>query len=174
MVPGLLCTHPCKTCSSANTASCTSCYTTLSTISEKHLFSNTCLTACPSGYYAEATTLVCTACDTRCLTCSSSSTCDTCSTTGTYRYLYESMCYANSCPTTTYESSSFECSDCSSPCNECSGGSGNGNCLSCSVGANSLVNLLDTTCYSTCPNGYVPISRVCSACTSPCLTCTIN
>jgi len=173
MVPGLLCQHPCRTCLSSNTASCTSCYTDSDTIIEKYLLSSVCLSSCPDGYYADSN-YQCQECDYRCNTCSSGSTCDTCSTSSTYKYMYESMCYI-SCPVSTYEDSTYECEDCRTPCDSCTG-QGNGNCLSClQSNYNSLQYQLGTTCYSSCPEGYLASgSKVCVECTSPCSTCAVT
>ena len=93
LIPNYGCTLPCKTCNSVKTSQCYSCFTDVDSILEKYLYSQKCLTACPSGYYADSS-YTCIKCDETCLTCKNGTSCASCNTAGAYPYFYNawSLC----------------------------------------------------------------------------------
>ena len=114
-----LCVAPCSTCTSVSF--CLSCAT-------NYLTNNTCVVAslCPSGTYANLTSLTCDACSANCSTCSSvSSNCTSCISP----YFYFNGSCINSCPSGMFQNSTV-CSSCVSPCQTCVSAAV---CLSCST-----------------------------------------
>jgi len=148
MVPSYPCDYPCRTCLGGSYKSkCYSCFTSLSYVTEKYYYDNQCLTACPSGFYADSD-LECQDCNNVCLTCSDSSTCDTCDSSGNYPYLYGQWCYSV-CPDGTYASGNT-CQACDSKCKTCSGSSTT--CTSCDTsGTYKYKN--GNSCVSSCDTG---------------------
>jgi proprotein convertase subtilisin/kexin type 5 len=71
---------------------------------------------CQPGFYDNAT-LLCVACNFKCLTCNSSTVCLTCDQTTNYRIINGSQC---SCMPGFYDTGAAICSICTFPCATCS------------------------------------------------------
>ncbi|EAR95046.2 TNFR/NGFR cysteine-rich region family protein (macronuclear) [Tetrahymena thermophila SB210] len=159
------CNPQCATCSGGNSNNCLSCQGSLFFNSQ----SNSCVSPCPDGYYANSTGNLCSTCDPKCKTCSGN-TLNNCLSCSGSLYLYGNTCVAD-CPSGKYQNTNNNtCSSCNSSCTTCSGPDPN-NCLSCS---NSLyLNSSNNTCVSICPNGTYQNSsgNICSACHTTCATC---
>lgn len=125
-----------------------------------------CVQSCQT-YGTVPNILICSPCDSHCLTCLSSITnCLTCNTSSTYPYLYNNTCL-NSCPNGYYnDNTTFLCFPCKSPCETCLSSS-QYQCISCI----SPYALYGTVCSSSCPLTYFSNGSQCSACIQPCLTC---
>ena len=162
------CHSTCKTCVGPANTDCTSCSGTLFL----NPVLNTCTTTCPTTYYKDNTTNLCTRCYQHitgtsqlqsCKTCDgpNSNNCLTCNT-GVYYDPVNKQC-VYSCPAQTWaDSSTYTCKACYVPadpstppfaCASCSGTTSN-KCLSCFSGA--FLDPTTSTCVSTCPNGYYP------------------
>jgi hypothetical protein len=155
----IVCSIPCKTCTSVN--NCITCATGYS------LYGLSCILACPSAYISIAQ--VCLTCTSPCLTCTPTQTTCTSCVTSLSPSVYLTSSYtcviAANCPTQTYaDTSNYKCVACVSPCLTCSTAV---ICLSCVTGTSFYIN----KCLSSCPTGYASVSSICTACTSPCLTC---
>lgn len=122
----ILCQLPCKSCTS-NISVCLSCYNNTS-ISANNLYyslNNSCLSSCPTGFYASLD-LICIACSSICLTCvSTTSNCASCNSTSPYPALNISngvgTCLS-ACPTYYYlttMTNPSQCTICVSPCSTC-------------------------------------------------------
>ena len=111
--------------------------------------------------------MVCTACQSPCLNCNSSTSCLSC----LIGYLHNFTC-ASTCPTGLYaEGSNNSCIACTNNCLTCASSA---ICQSCLP----TYFLYQSTCISACPKGYFPnpsanssIGGTCSSCSLPCLTC---
>jgi hypothetical protein len=71
-----------------------------------YMYNGACGTTCPTGYWANGTTLNCDQCSTNCTSCTSAVTCQTCSS-GYYRYLINSTCLSP-CPTYYYNVTTYD------------------------------------------------------------------
>ncbi len=159
-----LCSNTCYNCTSSATT-CTSCST-------GYLYSSTCVTTCPDGWYISGTN--CAKCDSSCCTCqTSATTCKSCSCLSSTIYLYEGTCIT-SATCKTYSGyvpvfSTYTCSQCDTTCKQCTGTTAA--CTSCQ---GSLI-LSGTSCVSSCgAQEYIDTStsiRQCSPCSSSCNGC---
>lgn len=124
----LKCTMPCRSCSTLLPNVCTSCYssTTVTSMIYFDALTSQCYAICPTGQWANPTTLLCTACDPNCLTCSTSAVfCLSCYPTSTYPYLsitnITQTC-VSSCSIGYYPDKTLSivtCKACKSPCVTC-------------------------------------------------------
>ena len=141
----------------------------------------TCLTTCPTGYYANTTTQTCELCVTNCTDCIGSSTyCTVCDAGFGWT---DYSCY-NPCPSGYYmEASGANCTACSLYCAECQTNSTT--CTSCTMGGTYNAYLLNDsaltgTCETSCPISYYIENysgagpNMCLACDTACLECTGN
>lgn len=137
--------------------------------------STLCVNPCPSGYYGDPNTNLCTLCPSGCSVCSYGSgllPCTSCKvSSGVYYYLDSTTnnCVPQ-CPSTYYANSTdLTCRACTGNCATCIDAS---NCLTCV--ASSYLGVGTTTCHSTaCPAGqYNPTGSLkCQACNMFCLNC---
>lgn len=114
----------CKACI-PNCINCVTSTSCLSCGSGYYLYSGTCTSSCPSGFFANTGNNTCTGCIPPCQTCNSSSICLSCST----GYLDSSKCTLQ-CNYTSYISSNFVCTLCAAPCTSCYSST---LCMSCSL-----------------------------------------
>lgn len=145
----LYCSVSCMTCLSANSSACTSCY------SGAYLDQNsqTCSSTCSNGFYPDSSSGIglCLPCVAPCLYCTSATYCLSC--LGTSLFLVNGSCLG-----------------CLDPCQTCS--TLRTNCTSCNTNS-SYPYLYSASCNSNCLFGYFPDSSYqCTACTSPCASCT--
>lgn len=150
----LPCVSPCRTC--LNLTACLSC-------SRGFLDGAACVGSCPQLFFANLTARVCQSCHPRCTSCNNTST--NCLACADGFFLLGSSCL-QACPLLTHYPNGSRCEACRSPCLQCVSLL---ECLSCQSGY-----LLDSRCYSQCPDGYFGnlTSRACSPCPDPnCLKC---
>jgi proprotein convertase subtilisin/kexin type 5 len=129
-----------------------------------------CISACPSPItYTDTINNICQNCPTNCSYCSGFPI-TICTACNPGYYLDQNRCYLT-CQTNGYVINGLVCTNCSAPCITCSGLVTN--CTSCNVSSLNIY-LFNNNCLSTCGSGYYNnvISDICSACTSPCETCT--
>eukprot|EP01135_Chromosphaera_perkinsii_P004276 Nk52_evm4s274 gene=Nk52_evmTU4s274 len=126
-----------------------------------------CTTANNGYYISSGTTAV--ACSANCEACTSSA-CTTCRPT----YVMSGVT-ARTCGCTTGYFSGVvgnatyaTCNACSANCNACSSATV---CTTCDAASKKVTNGTVVSCESTCPTGQLDVSGVCTACTSPCATC---
>jgi hypothetical protein len=134
------CALPCMTCSSTNSSSCLSCYSTTQVTPSVyfHSSSKNCYTICPATTYNNNVSLVCSPCDSNCLTCLGSPTfCTKCIINSTFPFLSitnsTQTCIA-SCGSGFYGDKTLDpatCVACKSPCATCTASDV---CLSCVPG----------------------------------------
>lgn len=174
------CTLPCKTCTSSPTV-CLSCYN-ISSVNTNNLYfsgNKTCLTVCPTGYYA-STDLICIACSSTCLTCSIIGTnCTSCNLSSGYPALnitnYTGSCLT-SCPNTFYlnkNATPAQCALCDSTINHCYFCSDINVCTKCVAG----FFLQNSQCVSSCLiNVSLPNNSTwtCDNCSLQCATCSVS
>ncbi|GAA5891563.1 hypothetical protein JCM5296_004259 [Sporobolomyces johnsonii] len=137
------CDSSCATCSGASTY-CTSCST-----SSQLVLNGTCISSCPTGYFAPASnSSTCLACHPDCETCGP--TFDACLTCPSARPVLSSSgtCLVTCARTEYYDTAEGECVACDSECATCSG-AGASSCLSC----NGDSRLRDGSCVSTAADG---------------------
>jgi len=136
------CSSPCQQCSTSPTT-CLSCLPTPNLLTIYFSPNNTCMSACPSGYFVNGT--ICSLCIAPCLTCLNATACSTCNATTIY-YSLNNSCISG-CPTGYYNDSSGNCTLCVLPCLTCTTAT---SCLSCAT--NYLYN---SSCInaSSCPAG---------------------
>lgn len=118
-----------------------------------------------------------------CATCHSNGTCKSCYALGTgsntnftyggYYFLTSTGVCVTSCSGNFYNSSN-SCIQCTAPCYGCtSPGTVCTSCINTTINGTGPFYYFNGTCATTCPNGYFQDSgNVCSACSSPCVTCT--
>jgi proprotein convertase subtilisin/kexin type 5 len=154
----LPCQSPCSTCTSQSV--CLSCLSN----SSKPYFdttTNTCIAACPTGYYGSVN--VCVPCSILCKECSGNSTnCTICDTT---QYAFFNNTCVALCPTGYFNVSS-NCTQCDVSCLTCV--TSPTNCLLCASGY--VTNGTAGVCTNSCPPGSVPYNGSCG-CLVNCLTC---
>lgn len=152
-------TKDCATCEGL-AINCTSCISL-------NLQGSQCVAVCTAGF--TGINKVCVACTSNCKTCSNlQSNCTSCLPSLTPPVYLSNFECVTSCPDYTYaNSSNSECTNCISPCEKCLSST---LCTSCLVG----YNLLNNTCYTTCPYGYLGVNRICTRCTSPCDFCSLT
>ena len=153
------CTGDCATCVDYATK-CTSC-------KSFNLDGYDCVPTCPSTKVPVNKT--CIPCLSPCLTCSNIPTnCTSCVPNLSPKVFLNNYYCTETCPDYTFSNlTTSKCDSCQSPCLKCTSSSG---CLSCVNGK----FFLGTSCYDTCPNGYIGINKICQPCTSPCMTCEIT
>lgn len=153
------CVAPCSTCTSVSF--CTGCQ-----VNYLNSAAGSCVasTSCPSGTYANGTTMICTTCPTGCTGCVSDSNCTSCDST---IYVFYNFKCLVSCPGGTYRVG-VTCQNCSSTCLGCSGT--DSTCTSCLA---PLV-LYNSVCQAGCPEKYYNSSGVCTNCLTQCLTCSAS
>ena len=110
-----------------------------------------CGTDCTDGYYKNFSSNECTTCNSSCATCTDADTCLTCSR-GYFKQPNTQTCL-DSCPIYGYwhSSGNRSCSPCAEECLACSGPA-NDDCYLCK--ANYYMQPFNSTCSSTCPEGY--------------------
>jgi len=162
------CDPSCKTCLTYGTAYSDGSPTTcLSCSSSKLLLSNQCYSSCPLGYYAN--NLVCSACMSNCLTCTSRNQCASCQAPLAY-YSQQclSVCPGGSVYYLNISNSQTYCVGCPSNCQLCTSSS-TPTCTSCSAN----YYLSGGACVASCPGGLLPnLTNVCVAC--QCNTCSMT
>ena len=172
----LSCHDSCKTCSAGDVNSCKSCNSP--NYLQSTLSASACLTTCPDGYYPDTISRDCLACDTTCLTCSSSGStyCLTCKKNSYLKSLPAPSSCISTCLDGKYlDSVSSECLLCDRSCKTCAAGDAN-SCIGCNS-PNYLQSMFNASaCLTTCPDGNYPdtISRNCLLCYNTCLTCSSN
>ena len=111
------CDSTCYTCNGTTINNCLTCNIT-GTYKYFMNGNKTCMSACPTGYYADAS-YICQSCDSTCYTCNgaNATNCLTCNTTGTYKYLMNTnnTCML-ACPPGYYANGSYICQFCNSTC----------------------------------------------------------
>ena len=178
-------THTCAACDIA-CATCTNSPSPCQSCNSSYsYFNETCLSACPAGYYGAVITnftyKICTPCNQACLTCYGGT--DTqCYTCNFDMMLYKSGSWCKSACAVGwgYILDSQYCTHCNPRCVSCFN-NGN-NCTTCrTTGSNAgfqiITDFVANTgpCYGICPNGYFAnlTTRFCDLCTSPCKTCNL-
>ncbi len=170
------CYSGCKTCSTTAANACTAC------LYQYFLVNNSCLAACPSGYFGSEKTAICTQCVSPCASCVGlSATPYFCLSCVTGYYLWDYSCvtpcpnllfgYLGNClavcPQTTFaDTTTHNCLNCISNCLECP------SVTTCSLCVNNAF-LLSGVCYLICPAGYYgdSSSSLCLGCDGNCLSC---
>lgn len=175
----LKCDASCTKCSGTPT-NCTFCGLMGST--SIYLYSGTCLTICPNGYYALISTTSsnkCAPCASGCSICTGAAltNCQACTTVGVSDYYLDiggTTC-ALTCLTGQFAGSNHQCASCDPNCAQCVGTATN--CTFCSKATGMF--LYQSVCYSVCPSGFfgainslANTTDACLACTTGCLTCT--
>lgn len=149
------CIINCSTCAIV-ASNCTSC------ASPYFNYNGTCVNTCPSGLFQNVT--VCSSCVLPCATCTSSSSCLSCATNF---YTNNSCVIASLCPVGTFANlTALNCDSCAVNCSSCT--LLPTNCTAC---ASPYFNY-NGTCVNLCPSGLFKNVTICSACVSPCATCT--
>jgi hypothetical protein len=127
--------------------------------------------------FSPACTLPCRTCVTDLVTCTSCYN-NSAISSSAYYLSSSNSCLVN-CPTGYFaDSTNLVCTPCSSPCNTCSGTVSN--CTSCVTASTfPYLNVSSSgsgTCVNSCQSGMFPDTTLlvpqCTACTSPCNTCT--
>lgn len=119
-----LCADPCAECSTAGSTSCTECRAVLGT--QYYLFSTSCITECPVGFWKDLTGLPkCTNCNqdpNYCLTCTDAASCTSCPS-GRFLDLATSKCELSCAHKGNYygNSTSNKCEKCDLACATCTG-----------------------------------------------------
>jgi len=151
------CTSPCTACSDS-ASNCTACPV------NEYLYEGTCFAgACPQGTYIYGSS--CIDCNAPCQTCTGADTCSSC-TAGTY--LYGTSCLST-CPANDYvNSTTGQCAPCTPPCSSCSSASTSA-CSSCSQGY--ALYSPNSTCVTSCPDGYFTYTATDGSNTEQCLAC---
>ena len=148
------CTEPCNTCEITPTT-CLSCLTGL-------LYQSQCISSCPAAHFNQSGT--CILCPNKCASCLSLTECYSC--TAPY-LLYHNFCISE-CPSSHAVIINLECTRCSDSF-----------CTSCKTTTEfkylRVVSVSAPICVSSCPAGYYPDTGatpiLCTACVSPCVTC---
>lgn len=148
-----LCPSACLSCFSSGTSvTCVSC-------ANGYLYYNTssglrsCLTSCPTAYFADQSSGWCSRCLSSCSACTGTTNCTQCLSNFT---LSNGLCLNQT-------------SNCSSTCQSCSGQ----NCMKCVQPYLLYVNRTtsSSSCVSTCPQGYYSSIFTCELCNSSCAAC---
>jgi proprotein convertase subtilisin/kexin type 5 len=158
------CHSYCLDCSGPASTECFVCDTSY------YLSGNTCDTACTTGYGSVTASMICVACDAKCLTCQETATnCQTCTTSGTNEafLLGGTTCVASCTGATVANTGTHVCDACPSDCTTCSSASV---CTVCAA----TFGLLNSTCYSPCPDGYWLNGGTCSPCFVKCSICSTS
>lgn len=164
----LNCSGSCYSCQGPLSTDCLSCNPPLA------LYSGSCLTTCPFGYY-RSSTYVCKQCSAQCSSCSvTANNCTSCpasnllQTAGTGS-ICSPRCAASFYPNTT----SQICKPCNSTCFNCTGPASD-QCTSCPSGKIFSAG----SCISSCPSGSALVQQgtqsICQPCSPGCLNCSIS
>lgn len=142
----------CASCTGPTTSDCLSCITGL--FLQVSPGPSTCETLCPDGFYSDATTNTCLACDGVCVTCFGplDSNCITCPD-GEFLTINKNSYTCSSCAPGTYPDSSGICYNCDPNCLTCFGGSSN----ECNTCENNKY-FFDYQCFLQCPDGYFGVN----------------
>jgi hypothetical protein len=164
------CDSNCYTCSGVYTF-CTKCkvnstYPYLSITNT----SQTCVTLCGSGMYADLTLdpATCVSCKSPCATCTAVTTCQSCLSGF---YFYNSTCTSSCYPNITIaNNATHNCDPCSSICLTCDGA------INICTACNTPLVFYNGSCQSSCPSGgsLAPDKGICTPCSSSCLTCSLS
>lgn len=154
----LQCTAPCYGCSVTD-SNCTSCINYTINGLSYYYYNSSCITTCPSGYYASSSGNTCQVCANPCLTCSGSNVYCTSCFTNKYLSTRLGTCGDASICNASYEypdSTTFKCTNCSASCNGCSINSTH--CAACQTGY--IIDIaygttLPGRCTNLCPSGTV-------------------
>ena len=153
--------HPsCSECLGPAEDQCLGCH------SGTYLQANCCVRACPAGSFGDAKG-VCLPCPDNCVNCSATNRCTECST-GLYNMVTTNGNCVHECPSGfATKISTYTCHPCESNCEKCFDPS---SCVECADTFSYYEP--NQSCLSRCPDGFFTnIKRVCSACQSPCSTC---
>ena len=137
---------------------------------------NSCLTTCPGGYYANDTTRRCEECVAGCSLCTAGDllNCQACRSDGSthyYKEIFNSWCVLD-CEPGEYEVvSDNSCQACSAPCILCN--STSTTCQKCRNVTGTLYFYYAEECLTTCPNGYYgeATNNTCTLCHNACPLC---
>ena len=163
-----LCNPYCTLCFGGSSAQCSACK------SPYALYSTTCYSQCPSGYWNNGTLCQdCSLAPNYCKTCRFSATllCTACST-GRFLYAADGSCVQNCAAHDLAlaglgnlygDAATNTCAACDPACTNCFGGLIT-QCTSCAAGY--FLDPTTTTCGQTCPAGYVPLATACQPCTN--------
>ena len=167
----ITCPTGCLTCSSGT--DCTRCTSGYFLYLDPTSQYQTCIQACPTGYYSayssSVVTYVCSQCDTSCAACngSSSSQCTDCADD---MILSSGSCYSSSftCPDGTYLDS-WQCFNCTKGCAICSEVT---SCIVCLSGytlgtTTGLCEISQSLCDSSCNTCSGTTQYDCTSCSSP-------
>ena len=136
--------------------------------------SGACLQSCPTSYYANKTTLKCTACDASCSSCTGSGP-DACLSCNTNYYLqpHSTSCRSTCPPGYHLKAGPNLCLPCDSRCSNCIGFRST-ECIACNLGyylqpSSSGIS----SCRTICPAGYYPdpTTSQCTPCSAACAIC---
>ena len=161
------CDASCKTCSGSAATNCLSCY------SGKYLLTanNSCVSCDVVGYFQDAGTQTCKACDSSCKTCSGSSAMN-CLSCYSGKFFLASNNSCVSCNEDGYYQNTIAqtCDTCDLSCQTCSGSAAT-NCLTCYTGQYLLA--ANSSCVSCDVDGYYQdtLTQTCKACDASCNTC---
>ena len=112
----------------------------------------TCASTCPTGYWTNPISNICSACNSSCQDCTGSSNTQCTSCSSEYYLQPNSTSCLNTCPDGYFkDTQALTCDPCNSACSTCTGPN-NGLCLTCQVG---FYLQPDTAmCLTTCPSNY--------------------
>ena len=164
------CFQSCRTCSGTANFECISCKSGYFL----QPYSNLCLSTCPTGYYQNTVSSMCSPCHSACLTCFGEDTTQCLSCQSGYFFLQSSSACLSSCPTGYWTDMSKNtkniCTSCHHSCTSCTGPAST-QCSACS--SRYYLQPSSTTCSPTCGNGYWANSagNICSPCASTCTYC---
>ena len=144
------CDAKCTKCSGSSQDECETC----SSGNYLQPASTSCLNTCPTGYWKDATNLVCASCHPACSACITQS--NKCSP----------------CNPGYYKAGAF-CLPCFAACSACTGGN-NGQCSACFPGYFLQPSPATSTCLDSCPVGYWGDTTIntCIECDAACSDCT--
>ena len=153
-----------------STVECGSCTTVGGT--QYYLSLTSCVSTCPSGFYGDSTSKICTVCTSPCATCQGAAT--TCLTCSTDNLIYGTNA-CGACPGGQFDAGSNKCELCDSNCATCSALT---TCTSCGIKSGLQTYLhSNNKCYATCPSGFFgeyTTAYVCSGCDGSCVGCSIS
>eukprot|EP01135_Chromosphaera_perkinsii_P004853 Nk52_evm2s300 gene=Nk52_evmTU2s300 len=125
-----------------------------------------------SGYRISSGTTAEACSDSNCDTCSADKAiCEQCRAGFVMDSASSATCGCTAAGYSAYKAtgdSYIGCNACSSNCNACSSATV---CTTCDAASKKVTNGSVVSCESTCPSGQLDVSGVCTACTSPCATC---
>jgi hypothetical protein len=169
-----VCSTSCGECLNSG-FNCTECIAN-STNPILYLLNNTCIETCPSGTFKDNSTNltkytpVCSTCILPCSTCISATNCLSCANSSLF--YYNNQCIVT-CPAlnTIANLTTMQCDLCASICLTCINTTST--CLSCNSTIAPIYLAQNQTCVNSCPAPLVVDGSNCSACVSPCSTCSV-